>query len=98
MTAQKLITLSETEFDRQFTLIKNPFAETGWNGCFFETYGVELEFIRTQNPACIWTFLQGDDGQDLIASGYRFVNRINYLISVEPVPDSTTYEVQFDPY
>lgn len=95
MTDKKLIRLTENQFDKKFNLIKNPFEETGWDGYFFEIYGQDLEYVRKQNPANIWTFIDGDRSQ-LIISGYHLVNRINYLLSIQPVPDDIFYEVIID--
>ncbi len=97
MNMQNYIELAEDEFDQRFTLIVNPFDKNaGWNGCFFETYGDELEFVRIQNPGCIWTMIDGDDGRLWLVSGYHYVNRINYLISIEQVPADVFYQIPLD--
>lgn len=96
MTNRKFIKLTEDGFDEKFKLITNPFEDNvGWNGRFFETYGEELDFVRNRHSAHIWTYIDGDES-DLIVSGYHLVNRINYLISVEHVPDDTDYQVNLD--
>jgi len=87
--------LTEDEFDARFHLITNPFnPNAGWNGCVFETFGQELAYIRKQPPACIWTLIDGDDGGLWLVSGYHHVNRVNYLISKEPVPENQTIQVR----
>ena len=50
----------------------------------FETYGEELEFVRAQDPRCIWTLVDGDDGNLYIVNGYHLVNRINYFVTEVP--------------
>lgn len=50
----------------------------------FETYGEELEFVRAQDPRCIWTLVDGDDGNLYIVDGYHLVNRINYFVTEVP--------------
>ena len=50
----------------------------------FETYGEELEFVRAQDPRCVWTLVDGDDGNLYIVDGYHFVNRINYFVTEVP--------------
>jgi hypothetical protein len=54
----------------------------------FETYGEELEFVRAQDPRCIWTLVDGDDGNLYIVDGYHLVNRINYFITEVPFEDN----------
>lgn len=54
------------------------------DGDMFETFGAELEFVRAQDPRCIWTLVEGDDGGLYIESGYHFVNRLNYFITEVP--------------
>ena len=91
------ITLSEDEFDERFPLLVNHLNPTAsWaigdqNGCLFETYGAELEFVRHQNPRCVWTLLDSDDGI-VLASGRHFVNRIGYLVSTIPIPNDIVIE------
>lgn len=55
----------------------------------FETYGDEVEFVKTQDPYNIWTEVDGDSGTYII-SGYHFVNRIQYYITNKPWADEYT--------
>jgi hypothetical protein len=50
----------------------------------FETYGKDLDFVRSQDPKCVWTLVDGDDGNLYISSGYHLVNRINYFVTAVP--------------
>lgn len=56
------------------------------NGCLFETYGPELEFVKAQNPKTIWTLIE-TEGVELIISGYHLVNRLGYFITEVEVPN-----------
>ena len=67
--------------------------ETG-QGYMFETYGEEVEFVKSQDPSKIWMYGDGDDGGSYIWSGWGFVNRIGYFITEVPFPDNTTIQVQ----
>lgn len=54
-----------------------------WNGCMFETYGNEEEFISQQaekNPKKVWTIVDAD-GELIIVAGWHFVNRMGYLVT-----------------
>lgn len=96
-----LIEMTEDEFDatwgpRLRRNHLNPHATWAYGqdpGCLFETYGEEFEFVCQQAPATIWTFVDGDNGDQYVVSGFHFVNRVGYLISTEPVPDGTAIEV-----
>lgn len=94
------IKMSEDEFDEQFPLFKNHLnPNAGWvygdgPGCLFETYGEELEFVRRQDPGTVWTFVDGDDGDQYLLSGFHFVNRIGYLISTVALPEGVDVEVR----
>lgn len=94
-----LIQLTEEEFDARFPLLENhlnPHASWGFGngrGCLFETYGEEFEFVRRQDPATVWTIVDGDDGDWYVVDGLHFVNRVGYLISREPIPEGTMFEV-----
>lgn len=88
-----IIDITEDEFDAAYPLRPNHLNPTAsWTigdgpGCLFETYGPELEFVRSQDPKTIWTLLDGDDGDLYLESGCHFVNRIGYLISTRPIDD-----------
>jgi hypothetical protein len=67
--------------------------ETG-QGIMFETYGDEVEFVKSQDPAKIWMYGDGDDGGSYIWSGWGFVNRLGYFITEVPCPPDTTIQIQ----
>lgn len=92
-TNTSYIEMAEDEFESQYPLLQNRLnPNTSWMGCLFETYGEEMDFVRQQHPATIWTLIESDDG-DLIVSGCWWVNRIGYFVSTVPVPEGTTIEV-----
>ena len=60
-----------------------------FNGWMFETYGAELmyvQFIAGKTPDRVATILDDSEGGLALASGYRSVNRIGYIIFEKPVP------------
>lgn len=95
-----LIQLTEEEFDERYPLLRNHLnPHAGWaygeeNGCLFETYGEELEFVRRQPTDTIWTLVDGDDGDQYVISGFHFVNRIGYLLSTVPFDEAVEIEVR----
>jgi hypothetical protein len=90
-----LIELTFEEADEQFRFIPNNYDEySSFDGLMFETYGDEVEFVKSQSPDKIWMYGQGDDGGLYIWSGWGFVNRIGYFISQNPVPDNTIIQIQ----
>ena len=97
--SETFIELTEDEFDDRYNLIPNhldPHASWVYGegpGCLFNTYGPELEFVRQQDPRTIWTFVDADEGNQYVLSGFHIVNRIGYLISKEVIPESTNIEV-----
>lgn len=92
------IQLTEEEFDDRYQLVRNhlnpnaswAYGEDG--GCLFETYGDELDFVRQQAPGTVRTFVDGDDGDQYLLSGFHLVNRIGYLIATTPVPEDVSIE------
>jgi hypothetical protein len=99
---ETFIELSEEDFHATYPLVPNHLnPSAGWatgedNGCLFETYGEELDFVRKQDPRTIWTLLDGDDGDLYVASGYHLVNRIGYLLSTVPVPGEVSIQVHIE--
>lgn len=58
----------------------------------FETYGEELEFVRSQPAENIWTEVDGDEGVYII-NGYHLVNRIQYYVCEVPLSSEAYAEV-----
>jgi hypothetical protein len=80
-------------WEAKYKPIKNQFAQP--QGEFgdefvedkFETYGDDLEFVRSvcdADPRRVWTLVDGDDGNLYIVDGYHLVNRINYFVTEVP--------------
>jgi len=100
METLSLQTISEDTFVERFRPIVNHLDSTrgfdfGDGCCMFETYGKDYEFVTKQNPACIWTIVEGDDTMH-IESGWHFVNRFGYLICATPVPEGEDFSVELD--
>jgi hypothetical protein len=72
---------------------KNASFSDGEHGYMFETYGDEVEFVKSQSPDKIWMYGDGDDGGLYIWSGWGFVNRLGYFITEVPCPPDTTIQV-----
>jgi hypothetical protein len=64
-----------------------------FDGYMFETYGDEVDFVKSQSPDKIWMYGQGDDGGLYIWSGWGFVNRIGYFITEVPCPPNTDIQI-----
>lgn len=72
------------------------FQDESGTGIMFETYGDEIDFVKSQSPANIWTYGDGDDGGGYIWSGWHFVNRLGYFITEVPCPDNLEIQIQVD--
>ncbi len=67
--------------------------EAAYDNTMFETCGDECKFIhklRITAPDTIWTLVQGDNDEWIIASGYHYVNRMGYFVSQVPF----TYDME----
>jgi hypothetical protein len=49
----------------------------------FETYGEEVDYVTKADNKHVWTWIQGDMS-DLIVAGYHYVNRLGYYITEVP--------------
>ena len=52
----------------------------------FETYGEELEFIKTRDPHYVWTYIEGDSSS-LLVQGMAFRNRLSFYVCELPWTD-----------
>ena len=73
--------------------IKNHFDDNAsLDGLMFETYGEELEFVKSQPNNLIWTYC--DDGENgWLTNGFHLVNRLGYLIASKPFEGEDFTEV-----
>jgi hypothetical protein len=96
MTTQPIDTPAYTEYqgwsawENKFKPIKNHFRDPQHNEIMFETYGEELEFVKAQDPRYVWTNIQGDYS-DLIVAGFAYVNRLHYYITEIPWENEDDY-------
>ena len=56
----------------------------------FETYGAEVEYVKSKPNNHIWTRVQGDMS-DLIVTGYHLVNRLEYYVTEVPWTNEDEY-------
>lgn len=56
----------------------------------FETYGEEVEFVKSQDIHNIWTWVDGDMSS-LLVPGFAYVNRIGYHVCEIPWTDEDEY-------
>jgi hypothetical protein len=58
------------------------------NSCFdgkmFETFGPEYEFVCSQPPERVWTFVEVDGDYVAILHGFHRVNRMGYFVTEVP--------------
>jgi hypothetical protein len=95
-----LIEITEDDFNTRYPLRTNHLnPHASWasgeaGGCLFETFGEELDFVRRQDPATVWTLVDGEDGDQYLLSGIHLVNRLGYLVSLTPVPEGVDIQVR----
>ena len=95
MNNERFIEMTEKEWFDTYKPIKNHIeGASSFDGHMFETYGPEVEFVKSQDTDKIWMFGDGDDGGMYIWSGWGFVNRIGYFITEVPCPPDTTIQIQ----
>jgi hypothetical protein len=91
------IEMTFEEADEKFHFMVNNYDEyASFNGLMFETYGDEVEYVKSilsSSPDRVWTFGDGDDGGGYIWNGWSFINRIGYFISEVPCPADTTIQI-----
>lgn len=76
------------EWATKYKPIPNKFSKH--NELMYETFGEELEFIKGANNAHVWTWVQGDMS-DIIVAGFSFVNRLGYYVTEVPWTDIDDY-------
>lgn len=92
----KTVNMEMDDFIDVFVPIPNHIDKNApWNGCMFETYGAELDFVSKYaetKPDHVWTILEAD-GAQVISNGMHRVNRIGYLITEKAAAPNTFYDI-----
>ena len=97
MTKQ-LTELSFDEWEATFKPINNymdsnaSFQDDNGLGIMFETYDIELEYVKSRDPLTVWTYVSEGNGTYII-DGYHFVNRIGYFITSVPREPHEAYTI-----
>jgi hypothetical protein len=102
MNTINTIKLSQQEWEDEFKPIPNhldnnaSFQDENGIGIMFETYGEELDFVKSRNPLNIWTLMDCDEHEDgcVISQGFHFVNRIGYFITEKPFKNNIEYVIE----
>jgi hypothetical protein len=78
--------LHEDTFYEYFKPVRHAEAQHDiWGGHGLETFGKDFETVCRQDPAFVWTVIDGDSGADQwIATGVHYVNRVCYLVTELP--------------
>lgn len=91
------------EFVKKYKPIKNKVKGASIDGYMFETFGDELDDLRTRarklnakEPGLyIWTLIDNNDGEDwFLSNGMHWVNRIGYLLTKVPWEKDEEIEVE----
>lgn len=100
--ARKKIEHPYTDYDKWFDEYKpvlNHFhndENQSWNGCMYETYGQEDEYISKMaetEPNKVWTIMSDDNGDLVVVNGWHYVNRFGYLITEKPWVDGADFNI-----
>jgi hypothetical protein len=75
-------------WETEYKPIKNHFGK--FDDLMFDTHGDEGEFVKNYDPKHVWTSVQGDMC-DLIVAGYAYVNRLGYYITEVPWESDLDY-------
>lgn len=90
----KQVSMNWSEFDEKFKVMSNHLVSTPHQQ-MFETYGEEVEFVKTIPYDRVWTYVDIDYGT-VITNGFHYVNRIGYFITELPAEEDTEYEIDLN--
>jgi hypothetical protein len=89
MMTDEYAELTYGQWLEKYKPIKNKFSKDP-EQIGFETYGEEWDFVKSQDPKYVWTNVQGDFS-DLLVAGVAYVNRLQYYITEIPWENSDHY-------
>ena len=62
--------------------------ENAYGSTLFETYGKDLEAVKSADPACVWTVIEGDNDNQYLIPGIHVVNRMGFVIAENPITEA----------
>jgi hypothetical protein len=94
----KTLLITHGEWVTQFKPIINPLdRRASFDGTMYETYGDQVELVRSTSTSRIWTLKETEDGgTEYISAGWSTSNRIGYFITENSWVDRDV-EVVIDP-
>lgn len=75
--------ITNEQWEKTYLPIVNPITGDCDTSYSFETYGEELDYVRSHDEHNVWTEIDGDNGV-YIVNGYCLVNRIHYYVTEVP--------------
>jgi hypothetical protein len=75
--------MTNEQWEKTYLPIVNPITGDCDTSYSFETYGEELDYVRSCDEHNVWTELDGDNGV-YIVNGMAYVNRIQYYVTEVP--------------
>lgn len=80
------VAFHEDTFYAYFKPYRHPQARGDiWDNIGLETFGEDLDLVRSLDPRYVWTVVDGDYWDEMwITPGYRLVNRQAYLVTEVP--------------
>ena len=63
-------------------------------GIMFETYDIELEYVKSRDPLTVWTYMDSEHGGTVLVDGYHVANRIGYFITSVVREPHESYVIQ----
>lgn len=81
----EVLLLHEDAFYAFFKPYRHPEARHDvWGGHGLETFGEDLTLVRSLDRNYVWTVVDGENGDQWITPGIRYVNRVCYLVTEVP--------------
>jgi hypothetical protein len=85
--------MTEDEWLETYKPVQNHIDDNAsWNGTMFETYGEEIEFVKSTPNNFVWTLVEVD-GKGILVNGQCWVNRLGYFVCEVPWNDDEFYEI-----
>lgn len=93
-----MATMQHRTWEKRFKPIKNMINinATG-DGCMFETYGKELEYVMHVSclaPETVWTLVDCD-GNLRLTNGLHFMNRFGYFVTEIECPAGEQHDIKY---
>lgn len=87
-------TMDISTFDEVYKPLSNHILDDE-NIFHFENYGVELEFVKSQDERNVWSLIDDEDNNAYLINGLHYDNVYSYVVTEKKWDEGETFKILY---